>query len=146
MIKNKTNNADKILHRVKMHLIDDDGQLFITPHSSKIPFQIKRVYCIVDAATHLPRGYHAHKSCYQALFCLKGGLRITLDDGKRKMRVMLDQKKPGRGVLQNKMIWIEMDKFQPNTILLVLASEDYNPGDYIRSYPQFLKEVAKLKQ
>ncbi len=133
----------KLLEHVKMQLIWDDSLLFITPHSSKIPFQIKRVYCILDALTHLPRGYHAHRSCEQALFCLKGGLRITLDDGETKTKVVLNQKKPGRGIIQRKMVWIQMDKFEPNTVLLILASEDYDPGDYIRSYPQFMKEVVK---
>ncbi len=148
-MKEKTIKNSKVAvkrkDRLKMQKIIDDGEMYII-EAKKVGFPIKRVYCILDADTELPRGYHAHRATDQAVFCLKGGLRVTLDDGKTKTRVILDPSKPGRGVLQSKMVWVEMDRFKPGTILLILASEDYDPGDYIRSYHQFIKEVKNPKR
>lgn len=133
---------EKLIEVVKLQRIEDDGILYIT-QSAGIPFDIKRVYCIVDPATDLPRGYHAHRQINQAVFCIKGGVVITLDNGQEKAKIALNEKNPGRGVLQRKMVWIEMNKFEKGTIILVLASDDYNPGEYIRGYTQFIKEIRR---
>lgn len=129
------------VERVKMQKISDDGLLCIVEFS-KVPFEVKRAYCILEADPELPRGYHAHRLTEQVIFCLKGGLRITLDNGKGKVKLVLNDKN-SRGVIQRKLTWIEMDRFQPGTSLLVLASRDYDPGDYIRTYHQFIKETKK---
>lgn len=130
------------MEKVKAKEVKDDGLLYII-ESSRIPFEIKRVYTIMDADPNLPRGYHAHRDTEQAVFCLRGGLRIILDNGLKRSKITLNQKKPGQGVIQRRMVWIEMDKFLPGTILLVLSSKEYDPVGYIRSYHQFIKEVRK---
>lgn len=130
------------MEKVKAKEVKDDGLLYII-ESSQVPFEIKRVYTIIDADTELPRGYHAHRDTEQAVFCLRGGLRITLDNGLSRSKIVLNQKNKGRGVIQRKMVWIEMDKFLPGTILLVLSSKEYDPKGYIRSYHQFIKEAKK---
>ena len=143
--KPRTFSPRKFIEKVKAQEIIDDGFLYIV-ESSKIPFEIKRVYTIIDANVELPRGYHAHRSTEQAVFCLRGGLRITLDNGLTRSRIELDSKKLGRGVIQRKMVWIEMDHFLPGTILLVLSSKEYDLKGYIRSYHQFVKEAKKASQ
>lgn len=130
------------MEKVKAKEVKDDGFLYII-ESSQVPFEIKRVYTIIDADPSLPRGYHAHRDTEQAVFCLRGGLRITLDNGLNRSKIVLNQKNKGRGVIQQKMVWIEMDKFLPGTILLVLSSKEYDPAGYIRSYHQFIKEAKK---
>ena len=39
------------------------------------------------------------------------------------------------------MFWKEMYDFSEDSVLLCLASEHYDPDEYIRDYDAFLKEV-----
>ena len=39
--------------------------------------------------------------------------------------------------------WREMSNFKDNAVLLVLASEGYDPNDYIRDYDEFIAHNQK---
>jgi len=39
------------------------------------------------------------------------------------------------------MVWGVQHRFTADAVLLVLASEKYDPADYIRDYDEFLKLV-----
>lgn len=64
---------------------------------------------------------------------------MELDDGRFRREVVLDD--PRKGLYIGKMIWREMSRFSSSAVLLVLASEHYDDGDYIRDYSEFLAEV-----
>jgi hypothetical protein len=40
------------------------------------------------------------------------------------------------------MVWCVQYKYTADAALLVLASDPYDPGDYIRDYEQFLRELG----
>jgi UDP-2-acetamido-3-amino-2,3-dideoxy-glucuronate N-acetyltransferase len=40
------------------------------------------------------------------------------------------------------MIWAVQYKYSPDAVLVVLASDPYDPGDYIRDYEEFLAAVG----
>ncbi|MBI2034544.1 MAG: FdtA/QdtA family cupin domain-containing protein [Candidatus Levybacteria bacterium] len=130
-----------LVQLVKIPKINDDCYLYFIQHPTHVPFQIKRVYFILDAHTKLSRGFHAHKKTKQLIFCIKGNIRLVLHNGQRSKEVVLD--KPETGVLIDKMVWHEMHDFQKDTILLILASHIYNSKDYIRDYQKFLSLVKK---
>jgi hypothetical protein len=44
------------------------------------------------------------------------------------------------------MVWGSQYRFEPGTVLFVLASLPYDPDDYIRSYDEFLAERAAQLQ
>lgn len=117
----------------------DDCVLCFIEGQNHIPFDIKRVYYILKADKKLPRGYHSHISTQQVLFCLQGSIELTLDDGQKRKKAILN--KPDVGVFIDRMVWVEMHKFKKNTILLVLASKAFNPADYIRDYVKFKRLV-----
>ncbi len=117
-------------------ILDECSLVFMQiPHH--IPFSIKRVYYIFDRQSKRPRGYHAHKKTKQILFCIQGSIKIILDDGKNREEVVL--KDPEKGILIDKKIWHEMHDFKKRTILLVLASKQFEAEDYIRNYDDFLE-------
>lgn len=89
-----------------------------------------------DTLEGVVRGKHAHKKLHQILFCVAGACTVSLDDGKEKAEVRLDQ--PSRGLLIGPGIWREMYDFTPGAVLMVLASEYYDESDYIRDYQEFL--------
>lgn len=117
--------------------IRDDGYLFFAQNPEQVPFRIKRVYFITKPVKGLPRGKHAHKKNRQLLFCINGKVKMLMDDGKKRQSTVLD--KPEMGIYIDSMIWHEMLDMDENTILLVLASEKFDPKDYIRDYKEFLK-------
>ena len=41
------------------------------------------------------------------------------------------------------MVWKEMYDFSPDSVLLVLASECYDPDEYIRDYDNFVKIASE---
>ena len=119
---------------------DDRGMLVALEEFGDIPFEIKRVYFMYDTLEGVHRGFHAHKNLEQILICIHGSCDVLMDNGKEKKVVSLE--KPYEGVYVGEKMWHEMYNFSPDAVLLVLASDYYNPDDYIRDYDIFLKYVA----
>ena len=123
---------------------DARGQLVAIEELKDIPFSIKRVYYMWDAGPEVRRGYHAHKKLQQVLICVRGRCKILLDDGTEKQVVLMDD--PSKGLYVSNVMWREMYDFSSDAVLMVLASEYYDPSDYIRDYDEFLKFVGKEKK
>lgn len=119
------------------------GQLVALEENKNIPFAVKRVYFMYDTKEGVVRGKHAHRELQQILFCVAGACTISLDDGKEKITVRLEQ--PYRGLLIGPGIWREMYDFTPGAVLMVLASEYYDESDYIREYDDFLDSIGEGK-
>jgi dTDP-4-dehydrorhamnose 3,5-epimerase and related enzymes len=120
---------------------DDRGMLVAIEEMKDIPFDIKRVYYMYDTIEGVRRGFHAHKCLEQILIPIHGSCKIHLDDGTETEEVILD--KPFEGLYISNGIWREMYDFTPDAVLMVLASEMYDEGDYIRNYDEFLKYIGK---
>lgn len=133
----------KLSHIVEIPKIEDEGFLCFAESQRSIPFPIKRIYYIFDVADNAVRGKHAHKQTVQMLFCIRGKIKIILDNGFEQEEVVLD--KPNMGIYLGKMLWHEMVEFDKDTVLLVVASDFYDEDDYIRSYEEF-KNRAKLRR
>ena len=118
---------------------DERGQLIALEEFRDIPFRIKRVYFMYDTLEGVIRGYHAHKTLEQILVCIHGSCKIRLDNGKESKVVPLE--KPYEGLYVPPGMWREMFDFSPDAVLLVFASELYDPDDYIRNYDEFKKFI-----
>ena len=112
------------------------GSLSFLEGKRDIPFPIRRVYWITETEASLHRGFHAHKLNCQLLFCPYGVIDIILDDGKEKIMVKLDR--PEKGLLLMPGLWREMIWQKSGSVLCVLASEYYDPDEYIRDYDEFV--------
>lgn len=53
---------------------------------------------------------------------------------------------PTKGLLVEGLVWREMKEFSKDAVLLVLASEHYNPDDYIRNYAAFKKAAREISE
>lgn len=116
---------------------DERGQLVALEENKDIPFKVKRVYYMYDTKNGIRRGYHAHKSLEQLLICIHGSCKILLDNGEEKEIVYLE--KPYEGLYIASNMWREMYDFSEDAVLMVLASDHYVEGDYIRNYDEFLQ-------
>ena len=127
---------------VKLQSYDDfpDGNLVIAEEKEHIPFEIKRVYYINNLFNNKSiRGRHAHKKLKQIIFCINGHFTLSLDDGKNKQRILMNN--PAWGIYLGSKLWHNMDKFSSDCVILVLAGDYYDKQDYIRNYDEFLKYI-----
>lgn len=127
------NNLVKL---ISLKEISDEGTLRIGQSGVHIPFLIKRFYIISNIEGNAVRGKHAHFKNTQALFLLRGKVTMLLSDGKISETVRMENE--GQGILLEPMIWHEMSEFSSDTILMVVASEEFVEEDYIRDYKYFL--------
>lgn len=127
----KANKIDFQMHG------NEQGILISIEECKDIPFEIRRIYYMFNTKEGVTRGHHAHKSLQQVLVCVHGSCKISLDDGKEKEIVLLNN--PNEGIYLSNDIWREMYDFSPDAVLLVLASDFYEESDYIRDYDEFLK-------
>ena len=119
---------------------DDRGSLVALEGGIDVPFDIKRVYYIFGTVPGVARGFHAHMELEQAAVCVTGSCRMILDRGFGREEIILNSST--KGIYIPTRTWREMHDFSSDCVLLVLASQHYDEGDYIRDYSQFL-EVLK---
>jgi hypothetical protein len=60
---------------------------------------------------------------------------VVVDDGKTSEEVTLDR--PDLGLYLPPMVWAVQYKYSTDALLLVFASDPYDPADYIRDYNEF---------
>lgn len=115
---------------------DPRGALVALEEAREIPFPIRRVYFVYAVPGQVRRGGHAHRTNRQVAVAVAGRCWFLLDNGRSRAEVALDSS--DRGLLIDRMVWHEMYGFSPDCVLLMLASEPFDPEDYVRSYEEFL--------
>jgi len=119
----------------KIH--NPSGNITIVQSDSELPFRVKRVYYLYDVPGGSERGGHAHRTLQQLIVAASGSFDVILDDGFMKKTVHLNR--PNYGLMVVPGIWREIINFSSGAICLVLASDLYNPFDYIRNYQEFIE-------
>ena len=122
------------LHQLRL-VKDMRGDLSAGEYERDIPFTPKRYFFVFNVPTRDVRGEHAHRTCHQFLICVSGSCSVLLDDGRRRRELTLDR--PDLGVYMPAMVWGTQYRYSADAILLVFASEYYDPRDYIRTYAEF---------
>lgn len=135
--KEKTISSD--VRGVSLHELpyieDMRGSLSVGEFERSIPFSPKRYFLVFDVPSREIRGEHAHRTCHQFLVCVKGSCMVVADDGKHRREFLLDR--PNLGVHLPPMVWGIQYKYTSDAVLLVFASDYYDPDDYIRDYGEF---------
>jgi len=124
-----------VMELSKIH--NPSGNITIVQSDSELPFRVKRVYYLYDVPGGSERGGHAHKTLQQLIIAASGSFDVILDDGFMKKTVHLNR--PNYGLMVVPGIWREIINFSSGAICLVLASDLYNPSDYIRNYQEFIE-------
>jgi UDP-2-acetamido-3-amino-2,3-dideoxy-glucuronate N-acetyltransferase len=103
--------------------------------AENLPFEIKRYFLVFQVPTREARGEHAHRKLHQFLVCVHGECHLIVDDGRRREEIVLDS--PSLGVHLCPMVWGIQYQYSSDAVLLVFASDVYQPEDYIREYEEF---------
>lgn len=135
----RTSVGNVTLHRLPL-AIDLRGSLSAGEVPSQLPFQPRRYFFVFDVPGKDVRGEHAHRACHQFLVCARGSVTVVVDDGKASEEIVLDR--PNAGLYVPPMIWAVQYKYSSDALLFVLASDPYDPADYIRDYDEFLSLVG----
>lgn len=121
---------------------DERGHLVIVEGNKDIPFDIKRIFYIYGSDANVVRGQHANKKTEFVLINVAGQSKVKVKDGKGN-EAIFSLNRPHTGIYLPKMVWKDMYDFSEDSVLLVLASEHYDPDEYIRSYDDFVKIVSE---
>jgi dTDP-4-dehydrorhamnose 3,5-epimerase-like enzyme len=124
-----------VVELTKVH--NPAGNITIIENGDHQLFNVKRIYYLYDVPGGSERGGHAHKELYQLIVAASGSFDVILDDSRSKKIIQLNR--PNFGLLIVPGIWREIVNFSSGAICLVLASQKYNPEDYLRTYDDFLK-------
>lgn len=137
----QTTVAGVTLHRLRTST-DMRGSLTAAEFGGAIPFVPRRTFLVFDVPSAEVRGEHAHRACHQFLVCVAGSVAVLADDGEHREEFTLTRNDVG--VYLPPLVWGVQYKYSPDAVLLVLASDPYDPDDYIREYPAFLAARAGL--
>jgi UDP-2-acetamido-3-amino-2,3-dideoxy-glucuronate N-acetyltransferase len=122
-------------------ITDMRGNLSVAECQNGLPFVPRRFFVIFDVPSKEVRGEHAHKELQEFLVCVKGSCSIVVDNGERREELVLDA--PNIGVYIPPMIWTTQYKYTPDAVLCVLASDVYDPEDYIRDYDEYVQALER---
>lgn len=129
-----------VLHLPKIH--NRAGNITPVENGISIPFDVQRIYYIYDVPGGESRGAHGHKTLESVIIAVSGSFDVSVDDGINKKTVQLNRPYVGLNVKPG--IWRDISNFSSGAICLVLASQKYNEGDYIREYASFIN-FKKMK-
>lgn len=128
---------DCTIIELDQHHSDRKGNISVVQNGVTVPFDVKRVYYLYDVPGGESRGAHAHKKLSQLIVAVSGSFRVILDDGRAKRTFFLNR--PYQGLYLKPGIWRDLNDFSSGAVCMVLASEKYDPEDYIRDYDEFIK-------
>ncbi len=115
---------------------DDRGVLSVGSTPKEVPFEVRRFFITSASTPSVVRGQHAHKVSHQFLVAVTGSITAICDDGHTKTEHVLDSSSVG--LYMPPLTWGEQTSFSEGAKLLVLASELYDPEDYIENYEEFI--------
>lgn len=130
---------DDLIKYINFPVIEDARGNLAFIQNDILPFEFKRIYYLFDVPSNAFRGGHSHINQYEVLIALSGSFEVVLDNGKEKVKMLLN--KPNKGLLIKTNIWRELENFSSGAVCLVLASDVFIEEDYIRDYDDFLKSV-----
>ncbi|MFA6149038.1 MAG: FdtA/QdtA family cupin domain-containing protein [bacterium] len=105
---------------------DENGKLSVL--DGDLPFKVRRVYFIHGVPAEAQRAGHRHLRNRQVIVCVHGRCDAVVRGGGKERTFPLDD--PGKGLLLEPGDWHLLRGFRENAVLLVLASEAYDPSDY----------------
>lgn len=122
-------------------ITDYRGSLSFAQLGDQLPFEVRRYFLLFDVPAGAIRGAHAHRELEQFVVCVHGTCRVIIDDGTNRDELRLSS--PDRGVYLPPLLWTTVVPDSQDTTVIVLASAEYDPGDYIRDYDEFLAVTSQ---
>jgi len=127
-------------HLLDLPKIEDErGNLTFIEAGVHVPFTIRRVFYLYDVPGGSLRAGHANRDQHQFLVAMSGSFDVIVDDGSERKRWHLNRSYYGLYIPP--MFWREIDNFSSGSVCMALASNPYDPDEYIRDYDAYCTEV-----
>lgn len=123
-----------------LNKFEDERGLLVPLEFSSLPFEPKRVFYVKNVPVGTWRGEHAHHSTRQILICLKGKIQVRLIDINGKKELLLNE---NESCFVDKMVWDSQNFLEPDSILLVLCSTEFDSSDYILDFDEFNRIICE---
>lgn len=117
------------------------GYIVTTQKADLLPFAVKRVFWTYGTPVGVERGGHANKVMEELLVAVQGTIQV-------KLHTIQDQvyefvlNTPNQGLYVPPLCWIII-RCDENSILLSLASTDFEKEDYILDFADFGTLVSR---
>ncbi|MBK5241010.1 FdtA/QdtA family cupin domain-containing protein [Clostridium sp.] len=118
---------------------EEDGSIVFMEGMKEIPFEIKRVFYIFSTPKGATRADHANKNTDFVLINVYGTSSIEVDDGIKK--VVFELSSPNVGLYIPHMTWMKTYNFSSDSVLLALASRQYEKNQYYEDYKEFCETI-----
>jgi dTDP-3-amino-3,4,6-trideoxy-alpha-D-glucose transaminase len=130
--------AEPLVQLVELQTIPmPNGILGVAEVSKHIGFPVHRTYYIRDVPTGESRGAHGHKALRQCFLCLRGSVSLSISKHGRTETVQLTR--PSQAAVVPAGCWRDLSNFSEDSVIIVLASDEYDEADYIRDHDDFLR-------
>lgn len=107
----------------------DERGMLVPFAFDELPFTPCRTFVVTGAPAGCVRGGHAHRSGLQMLVCLQGSIEVSMRYRGQKAALALE---PGAcGLVFGPGVWCQQKYLVDGSVLLVFASEPYDPASYI---------------
>ena len=112
-----------------------NGILGVAEVSKHIGFPVHRAYYIRDVPKGQSRGGHGHRALRQCFLCLRGSVRLSMS--KAGVTETVDLTRPSQAAVVGAGCWRDLSDFSEDSVVIVLASDEYDEADYIRDQAEF---------
>lgn len=139
----KNNNLPQCVKIISADsFFDERGNLSFVENCD-LPFDINRVFWISNVPSGQIRGNHAHTTCAEILFPIKGAFDVFTDDGITQQIFHLDN--AAKGLYIGPYVWCRVENFSNDSVCVVLCSHSYIKEGYINTYEEFRKAVENSR-
>ena len=104
---------------------------YLVPLDENIPFEVKRLFYLIDVPKEVSRGRYDYHETKQVLICVSGEVKVRCQEDEREVIYHLYDNQQGPYLEPH--VWREAYDFSEGAVLLVLSSQIYAEEDYIRS-------------
>jgi len=129
--------APRLVELVDLQTIPmPNGILGVAEVSKHIGFPVHRAYYLRDVPEGAGRGGHGHRHLRQCFLCLRGSVRLSIS--RSGVTDVVELNRPSQAAVVGPGCWRDLSDFSEDSVVIVLASEEYDEADYIRSHYEFL--------
>ena len=130
----------KYIFDIETHGNADGSLSVLNLDGLDFPFIPRRVFYIYGVPEGVTRGKHAHKICQQFFVQLSGQCKLKFVNKYGVGETTLNS--PAEGFLAEPLTWCEISDFSADSVVMVFASHQYDPDDYIHNFSLFTSELG----
>ncbi|CAN5890573.1 N/A [soil metagenome] len=116
------------------------GYIVTTQKADLLPFAVRRVFWTFGTPVGVERGGHANKTMEELLVAVQGTVQVRLHTVQdQHYKFILDS--PSQGLYVPPLSWIIV-RCDEASVLLSLASTDFEEEDYMRDFADFGARIS----